>query len=313
MIGTIGVLVRDYKKATTFFRREQIKFVLIGLVFYNMAAVDFLTNYGFNIYPFGFIFLFFFLVSIWYAITQHKLMHITPVLSHSLLLTLLTTYALVCHELLNYLQLTPIHNTFVPWIYYELVLMFAMVVVSVVLVRAVKWFTNKALNQYISPVRIVQAVSEELSQTSSISYAGHVVGENMEHLLRAYIGITIVSNNIALELYRSPNANESFGVFDSDLSRQTRDFIQESPFAFTTNSISFSALPDGQLLEVVRELESKSIEIIVPLHHETGWIGYIAISKKYTGEQFNNREKEIMKIIQNPITNSLHKLLPINE
>jgi len=61
-------------------KREQTKYVLLSLAFYTFAASDFLVNYGFEYYPFGYIPILFTFITISYAITRYRLMDINVII-----------------------------------------------------------------------------------------------------------------------------------------------------------------------------------------------------------------------------------------
>lgn len=63
---------------------KQLKLFLIAMVFYILSAIDFVTNYGINIYPFGFIFIIIFLVIIAYAIVTQQMMNLRFTLRKSM-------------------------------------------------------------------------------------------------------------------------------------------------------------------------------------------------------------------------------------
>lgn len=68
------------KKETSSIRKNQIKYVLIGLVIGMPATVDYIPKYGIEFYPFGFIFVIFFSMIIGFAIIKHHLMDIEVVI-----------------------------------------------------------------------------------------------------------------------------------------------------------------------------------------------------------------------------------------
>ena len=79
---------------------NQNKYLLIGVLFYSSASIDFLTNYGIPFYPMGFIPILISMVIMSYAIMRHNLMDINVVirkgLIYSTLISLITiSYVIV--------------------------------------------------------------------------------------------------------------------------------------------------------------------------------------------------------------------------
>jgi two-component system, CAI-1 autoinducer sensor kinase/phosphatase CqsS len=65
-------------------RRTQIKYVTAAAFVYVLAAVDFLVNYGIDIYPCGFIFTLGSFAIVTYSITIHRLMDVTLIIRRTL-------------------------------------------------------------------------------------------------------------------------------------------------------------------------------------------------------------------------------------
>src|SRR3989338_6277383 len=67
--------------------RVKLKFVFSSLLFLSIAAVDFLPNYGINIYPFGYILEAFYSSTMAYAILKHKLLGIDVIIRRTVVFT----------------------------------------------------------------------------------------------------------------------------------------------------------------------------------------------------------------------------------
>ena len=72
---------KDFSGSINYFQK---KYLLIGFIFYFFSASDFLVNYGIEFYPFGFIFIIFFLAVTAYAITRYHLFRAEVVLTEFL-------------------------------------------------------------------------------------------------------------------------------------------------------------------------------------------------------------------------------------
>ena len=69
------------KQELTSLQINQIKFMLIAFAIYSVACVDFVPNYGIEIYPFGYIPTFIFIFVIGFTIVRYRLMDIRIVLT----------------------------------------------------------------------------------------------------------------------------------------------------------------------------------------------------------------------------------------
>ncbi|MBL7129873.1 MAG: hypothetical protein ISS45_00465 [Candidatus Omnitrophica bacterium] len=72
-------------------KRNQIKYVLLAFIFFNFASIDFIPNYGIELYPFGYIPTILFLAIVAYAIVKHHLMDINIVFRKGLVYSILIT------------------------------------------------------------------------------------------------------------------------------------------------------------------------------------------------------------------------------
>ena len=69
-------LFLSHRGESTPYKYQQVKYLLVALIFYAFAASDFFINYGIEFYPFGFIFILIFLGIIGYTIARYRLMDI---------------------------------------------------------------------------------------------------------------------------------------------------------------------------------------------------------------------------------------------
>jgi len=86
VIRFVSLLFSSIKKELkSSFKYFQIEYVLVAMIFYILASVDFAVNYGFEFYPIGFIFILIFLGIVGYAISKYQLMNIKVILTEFLI------------------------------------------------------------------------------------------------------------------------------------------------------------------------------------------------------------------------------------
>ncbi|HAR63782.1 MAG TPA: hypothetical protein DF296_00070 [Candidatus Margulisbacteria bacterium] len=89
LVFTISVAFRGlflvYKKmlASTGRRHQQLLYIVLALFIYFLAAIDYLDNYGLQLYPMGIFFVFTSLCIITYSIVKHNLMDINVFIRRS--------------------------------------------------------------------------------------------------------------------------------------------------------------------------------------------------------------------------------------
>jgi len=86
--------------------REQIKYLLVALCISYGGVIDFMPDYGANIYPIGYLFVVSCLAIIAYSILQHHLMEINVVLRKSIIYSIFVAlFALIYFILMKYSSL----------------------------------------------------------------------------------------------------------------------------------------------------------------------------------------------------------------
>lgn len=125
----VYLFLYGFKKNTISTNRYfQKKYLLVGLIFYFFAASDFLVNYGIEFYPFGFVFIIFFLAITAYTITKYHLfrmevlltefligimgliLFVLPFLMPSIVLKILTSLVFVLFCFFGYYLIRAVHR-----------------------------------------------------------------------------------------------------------------------------------------------------------------------------------------------------------
>jgi len=82
-IVMLSLQIWNGKNNLSSIQRAKFKYVFLGSLLGSFGSVDFLPNYGINIYPFGFIFMIIFPLIYGYAIVKYRLMDIRIFISHT--------------------------------------------------------------------------------------------------------------------------------------------------------------------------------------------------------------------------------------
>jgi signal transduction histidine kinase len=77
------LLLRYFSKATLAIKRDQIKYIILAFLFFSIASLDFIPNYGIEVYASGYIFVFGFLAIIAYSVIRYRLMNISLVVTRT--------------------------------------------------------------------------------------------------------------------------------------------------------------------------------------------------------------------------------------
>ncbi|MBL7156723.1 MAG: ATP-binding protein [Candidatus Omnitrophica bacterium] len=96
-------LFKEFKTSPDIKKRNQIKYILLSLIFFIPASLDFVVNYGVECYPFGFIFILVSLFIIAYAILKHHLLNIEVVIKKTFIYSILISIITILYFIVVYL------------------------------------------------------------------------------------------------------------------------------------------------------------------------------------------------------------------
>ncbi|MDP2923722.1 MAG: ATP-binding protein [Candidatus Omnitrophota bacterium] len=82
------------KNISSSLRKTQVKYLLLAFFVYNLASFDFLPNYGREIYPFGYLPAFLFILIVGYTIIKYRLMDIRILLTRAGIFIFIYTFVL---------------------------------------------------------------------------------------------------------------------------------------------------------------------------------------------------------------------------
>jgi hypothetical protein len=89
-IKCVYVLINALKEKEAPIKNQQIKYLILALLFYNVAATDFSINYGIGYYPLGFVFILISIGTIAYSILKHHLLDINIIIKKTVIYSLIT-------------------------------------------------------------------------------------------------------------------------------------------------------------------------------------------------------------------------------
>ncbi|MDZ7611997.1 MAG: ATP-binding protein [Candidatus Moranbacteria bacterium] len=273
----------------------QLKFLLIAVTFYILSSVDFLINYGIEIYPFGFIFILIFLAIISYAIVRHRLLDIKLVLRRSS----------VAGASLGVVIGSAVGIKFLSREYfpdYGLTINFLVLAGAIFAYPRLSEFFYKVANKYFF---------------TSLYDSRKVILDTTNRIR------TILEENKIYKLlddtFRRIFGVEKFGVLDLDDDGKNytisynRGFKLEGKEKFPANPTLHKAFIEKNksiILEEVKDLyyskdtketikmmEKAGVEVLAPLNIKKRTIGLLVLGPKETGEMFNKEDLQLMEII----------------
>ncbi|MFW5804546.1 MAG: ATP-binding protein [bacterium] len=276
------------------FKHQQIKYFLWGMVFYAIASIDFLINYGFEIYPFGFLFLFIFLAIISYSIVVHRLMDIKLVLRQSSVYSASIIVVVFLVIPIDYLIAKNFSKT-------DFATDLIILILAIFIFPFVRNFFYKIANRYFftslyDPNKVISEISDRLRSTLELKEIYRILDET-------FLG-TFHPKSFGILKYKPEK--ESYYI------EYNNGFNTGRKKKFPGNQeLHDNFISQGKpiLTEVVKEnnynkktkpiidlLDSLDVEVLVPLNAQDQTVGLLVLSSKESGDIYNEEDLGVLKI-----------------
>jgi len=276
------------------YRYYQIKYVLLALVVYIAAASDFAVNYGFEFYPFGFLFILVFLVIFAYTIVRHRLMDIKMVLRRSFVYLFSVMAVAIPASIALYLA-----NLFSP--HYITYVSIAALIFSVSVFSPIRDYFYRIANKYFfsslyDAREVISKMSDGLRSTLDVSEVYNFISETLTNSFHAK-SVSILKYDAASNCY---------------VTQFNKNFFTAGRHDFPGNSGLQKEFADRSRALVVEEIKSASYEkyketidlllllkvaVLVPLKVKDEVLGIIALGEKESGDMYNDEDLRTLETI----------------
>ena len=281
-------------KKESSYKYYQIKYTLLSVLFYVLAASDFAANYGFEFYPVGFIFILVFLMMIAYTIVVHRLMDIKFVLRRSIvyILSVLAVAAPASGVLF-------IVNLY--WEHYITYAAIAALVAAVSVFSPIRDYYYRIANKYFfsslyDSREVIARVSDGLRSTLDVSEIYNLISGvliNSFHAKAVGIlnyeavkgGYTVQFNN-GFALNGRTNFPGDKGL-QEEYGRQSKVMIVEE-----IKSIAYD-----KHKEIIDLLVAVNAAAVVPLNVKDEALGVIVLGQKESGDMYNDEDLRTLETI----------------
>ena len=290
----ISLVDLKLRRITLSYKYYQTKFVLWALGFYVLSAVDFVVNYGYEIYPFGFLFIIIFLGIIAYTIVTHRLMDIKIVLRKSsvYLISLSTVLILVVAVKYIFIKFFP---DFAIWL--DIIIL----ILALSVFPPIKKHYYRLANKYFF----------------TSLYDGRTVIADLSDKLRS----TLKAENIykyLSETFINSFHTKAVGILTYD--EKTKNYLveynkgfnfgkQKKIHLFSNFRNAFIKQNQPVVVEEIKHVAYKKhkktidlltkfgVEIVTPLNVKNETIGLIVLGQKESGDMYNNEDLSVLEII----------------
>jgi len=304
----IVVVLKSMRKGTP--ERNRVKYVLVPYIIGITAVVDFIPNYGIEIYPFGFIFVVSWISLLAYAIVKHQLMDITVVIkktfSYSLVLLLLIVPCFVA---------VIMTEKYFPQGFYYPVLGCLFVLVGLIFprikVQAERNLENilfkgmfdyrETLDNLSKKIATLQNLDELLSDATET--IGKAIDTNA-------LGVYLLADDGQYELksfygkYGGDYTNIDGGSALVQYMRNTDEIIKNDRANKDVN-------PDSSSIR--RELDDLGAHISIPIKFERELRGFMVVSEKESAGDYSKAELKVLSTMANQLAVAVENSLKYEE
>lgn len=282
---------------------NQVSYVFVSTVTYSLAAIDFLANYGFELYPFGLIFTNVHAGLIAYAIFQYRLLDIEVILKRSLIYAcLLLVLLLPCYGLViagQLLAFGKIHYTF------SVGTLLLLVVIGFLFPK-LRFLTEDAFERVLFKRRydyrdtllrstrdIVSVVDLEVICRNLVFTVVRVLGVDKAslYLLDEIKGAFEVTSSWGFSA--SASAFPFFGRDDPLIRRLTGNRT-----ALVREELEFAAAAAVDR-DLAQKMAAMSAEVTLPLVSKEKFIGLLNLGHKEGKEMYSDEDLELLSALAN--------------
>ena len=309
MLLSVRVLYYARKQMASSIKKQQITYFLWAILFYNLAAVDFLTNYGVAVYPVGFIFIIIFITLVWRSISHHYLLNISQYFNVIASYIFVFLYTWIIFELFMgvYTQSNGIaldQNDAL----FHLLGIAIFVGLGVGVYHISQKVIHSALGEYRNPNRLLIKVHEEIISTSNREELFQVISQILTYVFPTDHAYVLHKDSQKAEVVPGENSNKSHPLNIKALPLfpdSSHTLLQET---VTPDTIQYFALPQGEQEQILEKLQSNCIGLIAPIMHNETYYGRLVLGEKPYREPFSQTETQFIGRITPIIGQQLARL-----
>ncbi len=278
-------------------RYQQVKYALIGFLFYFMVVSDFLVNYGVAFYPLGFIPGIISFGIFGYAIFRHHLLDIEVVIKRTVVFAGLVGSVVAVVSLVAFVsQDVLVHFVQIPkW----LSNVFAAAIIAALYGPLRNWLTN-VTDRYLFQKKydykdLLRKFTDEI-----------IVGiKDLKQLVQTTVATlteTVKLDSCSL-LLLNPDTRKYELVAAKGLNGQQLELEEQEPFITFLRETHEPIGRDGELGKVrfpravTDRLEQLRARLCLPLHIHQDLIGVLCLGKKKSDEEFTKEDLEDLRTV----------------
>ena len=274
-------------------RQSQIKYLLFAFVFATTSLVDYVQNYGLEIYPWGYISALGWIVIIAYAIVRHQFMDIEVIIKKTLVFAGLFVASYAVFASFAYLGSAVFENV----VRNRWIAMVPSVLIIVLMLRPLESLLRNTTDKYLFQKKydyrqLLRTFSDEVLTVLGLNMLVNLTVNKLAEVIKL--------DNASLILY--DGEKETFRIAASVIAPES------SVYEFSDNDDLISYVRENSsyvLLENSRRKKSLSAEmekrvselgadLLIPLTHRENMVGILSLGKKKSDEEFTQDDIDIL-------------------
>jgi signal transduction histidine kinase len=284
-----------YWKRVSPLKYGQIKYVLFALILYFLSSVDFLVNYGFDFYPFGFLFILGFLGVFAYAILKYRLFDIRLVLRKSSVIA--ASLAVVFALAIPAMYFIDKYSQPVIAFWGDLLVIATAVYIYPFIRERFFYIANKYFFTSLYDGRqVITEISENFRtnlDTDLICQSLYsILGESFHFKAFALFAYDREKAGYKVEFVRGLRAAR--GEFYSGKDLLPRGFARAGkPMIIEEMEKRYEKIWDKKAINLLKQMKA---DILMPLNVKDKTIGLLVLGPKETGDMYNDEDIQILEI-----------------
>lgn len=283
VLKILWLVFSEYKITTVIEKKKQYVYLMLGIAFFSLSAVDFLANYSVDMYPFGFMFIWIFLGLIFYAISKYNLIS-----TNALLDKFFVIFVLSAVTYMFWLALFILEQMYVGPLLGESVLMLNIIITPVFVFGLIEIFKkvstfSQTFFRTFRGKEILDTISTEITQLPKSKNIPEYFAEKLAivfaadcHVFYKKDGTALVATGKETDVHTSLQDTEA--IWDVLHNRNKFTVCKEQKLR--------SIIPDSYRNELIEILDQVEVEIIIPVGKGIHiLLGEKDLKKRYAAEE----------------------------
>lgn len=285
----------------------KLKYLLISLIVYTFASVDFLVNYGVEFYPFGVLFILTSILILLYAVAAHNLMEAPLILKNSLITIFLLTLWVVPMILLESFAEKFLRGFYIRVFFFSL-----MIVVFSQLIGRLKFRAELTLEHFLNKKRYeyryaVQQISDGIVTIYDLDRLMGYLAETFSNTLEMKRVALVLANQAEYSLSASKGLSpQDESSFKLDAKNAMIAFLKENKIP------QFVELMDTEV-EFRKFLKKINMQIALPFVFKENLLGVCFLGGRDFEYHYKEEDIDILRALANQIAVAIQTALSFKE